>query len=267
MHQYISFFRMRFITGLQYRAAALGGIVTQFAWGILQILLFRAFYMTNPSAFPMGFQETSSYIWLQQAFLALFFVWFIDSDIITAITSGGIAYELVRPINIYNMWFVKNMASRLSRAVLRCLPILVFAAFLKKPYGLSVPKNIYLLIWFLFSMVLAFIVVIAFIMLIYIVTFYIMNPSGIRLITASLVEFLAGGVIPLPFFPDKLEKVISLLPFASMQNVPFRIYSGNISGSELHVSVLLQVFWSVVLILLGKHMMNDAVKKVRVQGG
>ena len=111
------------------------------------------------------------------------------------------------------------------------------------------------------------IVVIAFIMLIYIVTFYIMNPSGIRLISASLVEFLAGGVIPLPFFPDKLEKFISLLPFASMQNVPFRIYSGNISGSELHVSVLLQVFWAVVLILLGKHMMNDAVKKVRVQGG
>ena len=39
--------------GLQYRAAALAGIVTQFAWGFLEILMFRAFYRADASAFPM----------------------------------------------------------------------------------------------------------------------------------------------------------------------------------------------------------------------
>ena len=35
MKKYLSFFRLRFNTGLQYRAAALAGIVTQFFWGCL----------------------------------------------------------------------------------------------------------------------------------------------------------------------------------------------------------------------------------------
>ena len=32
MKKYLSFFRIRFIAGLQYRAAAWAGIATQFAW-------------------------------------------------------------------------------------------------------------------------------------------------------------------------------------------------------------------------------------------
>ena len=32
MKKYLSFFRLRFITGLQYRTAALAGIATQFFW-------------------------------------------------------------------------------------------------------------------------------------------------------------------------------------------------------------------------------------------
>ena len=33
MKKYISFFRLRFAMNLQYRVAALAGIVCQFAWG------------------------------------------------------------------------------------------------------------------------------------------------------------------------------------------------------------------------------------------
>ena len=38
---YGSFFRLRFINGLQYRAAAYAGVATQFAWGFMEILLFH----------------------------------------------------------------------------------------------------------------------------------------------------------------------------------------------------------------------------------
>ena len=44
MKKYLSFFRLRFSMGLQYRAAALAGIVTQFFWGFMEIMAFRAFY-------------------------------------------------------------------------------------------------------------------------------------------------------------------------------------------------------------------------------
>ena len=69
--KYLTYFRMRFIGGLQYRTAALAGIATQFAWGFLNILLFKALYETNPAVVPMDFQDLCAYIWLRQAFLAM----------------------------------------------------------------------------------------------------------------------------------------------------------------------------------------------------
>ncbi len=42
----------------------------------------------------------------------------------------------------FTAWFVKNAAARLSRAVLRCLPILVVAAFVPYPFGLAPPANL-----------------------------------------------------------------------------------------------------------------------------
>ena len=103
--------------------------------GAMEILIYNAFYDANAAAFPMSFQATSSYIWLQQAFLAFFMAWFMEEEIFDSIISGNIVYELCRPIRIYNMWFARSVANRLSRAVLRCFPILIIAVFLPKPYG------------------------------------------------------------------------------------------------------------------------------------
>ena len=103
MKKYFSFFRIRFIAGLQYRAAAWAGISTQFAWGALSILLFKAFYESSPAAFPMEFSQLSGYIWLRQAFLGLLMLWFVDPEIVESISSGSIVYELCRPTSIYAM--------------------------------------------------------------------------------------------------------------------------------------------------------------------
>ena len=64
MKSYITLFKIRFIYGLQYRAAAWAGLTTQFAWGGMSIFLFRAFHATNPAAFPMDFSQFASSIWL-----------------------------------------------------------------------------------------------------------------------------------------------------------------------------------------------------------
>lgn len=267
MRKYISFFRLRFLTGLQYRGAALAGITTQFFWGAMQLLMFKAFYQANPSAFPMTLPALSSYIWMQQAFLALFMVWVLENELFDMISSGNIAYELCRPIDLYDLWFVRSVANRVSKWVLRSVPILLFAAFVPYPYGLSLPKSVSSFFWFFITMILGFLLVIAFTMLVYILTFYTLSPMGVRIVAVTLVEFFSGGVIPLPFLPDRIRKVVELLPFASMQNVPLRIYSGDISEKLVPRSVMLQIAWLLFFIMIGKLLIRNAMKKVVIQGG
>lgn len=267
MKKYLSFFRLRFVLGLQYRVAALAGIATQFAWGFMEIMIFTAFYRADADAFPMSLSATSSYIWLQQAFLALFAAWMMDNEIFDSIINGGIAYELCRPIDIYNMWFCRNAANRLARAVLRCLPILLVAAFLPEPYGLAAPADAGHFLLFLVTLVLGFAMTVSFCMLIYVMTFFTISPQGLRILFTSALEFLTGGVIPLPFFPDNVRQVMELLPFAAMQNVALRIYSGSMSGPEMLKAVTLQLFWLAAVTTAGKMLCRMAVRRVVVQGG
>lgn len=267
MNKYLSFFRLRFSMGLQYRAAALAGVVTQFAWGFLEIMVFQAFYNGSPDAFPMTMSATASYIWLQQAFLAFFAVWMMDNEIFDSIVSGNIVYSLCRPIGIYNMWFSQNMANRISRAVLRCFPILAVAVFLPRPYRMEMPASVLHFLLFIITLLLGLTVTVAFCIIVYTLAFFTISPWGLRIVFTSMVEFFAGAVIPLPFFPAKWQAVMELLPFASMQNVALRIYSGSMTTMEMTKAVILQISWLIILIAVGSLLCRYAEKKVTVQGG
>jgi ABC-2 type transport system permease protein len=233
----------------------------------MEILAFSAFYRADLAAFPMEFSQTVSYIWMQQAFLALFMNWFFEAEIFSSITSGGIAYELSRPLDLYGLWFCQSAANRLSKAVLRCLPILIVAFIVPEPYRMSLPENGIQFVLFLLSAMLSLCVVVSFSMLIYISAFYTLSPVGMRLIASALADFLAGATIPLPFFPQPFRAIAELLPFASMQNMPLRIYIGNIAGPNAAWGMGLQAFWLIIFLLTGRWMMKNALRKVVVQGG
>lgn len=87
------------------------------------------------------------------------------------------------------------------------------------------------------------------------------------MMVTSLSEFLSGAVIPLPFLPDGVRTIVELLPFASMQNVPFRIYSGDLSGAAMERSLMLQLIWLAALVIIGCFMESRALKRVVIQGG
>ena len=267
MRQYWAVFRIRFAAALQYRVAALGGLVCQLAWGFMAMIAFFAFYSADPAAFPMAFSQTASYIWLQEAFIVLFAVMVWDAEIASAIEAGSIAYELVRPVDLYGRWFLQVIANRLAGAMLRCAPVLLVAFLLPAPWGLSLPPSVGQFFLFLLSAVLALGVVAAFNMLTYISVFYTLSPRGMKLVAGMIADFFAGATVPLPFFPGPLRAVAELLPFAAMQNMPLRLYSGNIAGADALKGILLQVFWLAALLLLGRLCMGRALKKVIVQGG
>lgn len=267
MKKYFSFFRLRFFTGLQYRAAALAGIATQFFWGLMEILVFQAFYASDAGAFPMTLSAAASYVWMQQAFLAFFNVWMMENEIFDSILEGNIVYELCRPVSIYSMWFARSIANRMSRAILRCFPILAAAALLPFPYGLEAPASPLHLLLFLITLILGLLVVVSFCMLVYGLTFFTISPQGLRILCTSVVEFFSGAIIPLPFLPENLQRVLELTPFAAMQNVALRVYSGSMTMPEIFRAAGLQIFWLIVMILGGRQLCRIAEHRVIVQGG
>lgn len=265
--KYLSVFRIRFINNLQYRAVLFGEMAARFGWGIMEILAFAAFYRASPESFPMTFSQTVSYLWMQEILLVLFSVVFQDGEIYASLRDGSIAYELVRPMSLYGRWFSQSAANRISFTLLNCAPAFLLAMAVPAPYRMSLPPDALQFLLFLLSTVLALGVVVAFAMLMYISLFYTISQRGIKIIVSALTSFLSGAVIPLPFFPAPVLAVVERLPFAAMQNMPLRIYSGHIAGAAALQGIAFQVFWLAALMLVGQLAMRSALQKVVVQGG
>lgn len=267
MRKYVSFFRMRLLAGLQYRAAALAGLSTQLVWGAMEVLLYRAFWLEHPERFPMGMEALAAYIWLQQAFLTLFSMWSWEFDLINSVKTGAVAYELTRPADLYGMWMARSLAVRLSCALLRMVPVILAAVLVPAPYGLRLhtPPAVFLL--FILSTLLMLLVVCAYTLLIYALTFHLTDPNGIMVLSVAAADLLGGGIVPLPFLPDGLRQFAALSPFGSMQNVPLRIFSGDIPLPEVPAVMGLQIFWTIALIAAGYLLTRSGLRRTVIAGG
>ncbi|MDE6107524.1 MAG: ABC-2 family transporter protein [Oscillospiraceae bacterium] len=267
MKKYWSFFKMRLMAGLQYRAAALAGMSTQFVWGIMEILLYHAFWVEHPERFPMGMEALSTYIWLQQAFLSLFAMWRWEYDILESVKTGSVSYELLRPTDIYSMWMARSVANRLAQGFLRMIPVIVVGCLLPSPYGLRLNISQVEFGLFLLSTVLMILVVCSYTLLVYALTFYLTDPNGIMVVSVAVADLLSGAIVPLPFLPEGFRRFAELTPFASMQNVPLRIFNGNITLAEIPGVMGLQVFWIVTLILAGYLLTRNGLRRTVILGG
>lgn len=267
MRAYYSLFKMRLLIGLQYRIAALAGVATQFFWGFMYIMIFQAFYNSTSAVQPISFHQLVQVLWLQQSFLAIILLWFRDTELINQITSGNIAYELCRPVDLYKLWYAKLIGQRLASAVLRCLPILIVAFLLPYPYNFSMPSDFVTFILFAVTLILGLFLVIAICMLLYISMFYTMSPTGSLLLFGIFGDFFSGLIIPVPLMPQALKTIVYLLPFRYVSDLPFRTYAGNIGMEEALLSIGVQLIWIAALIFLGRLWIAKALKRITVQGG
>jgi len=267
MRPYISLLRVRFLNGLQYRAAALGGLATQFFWGIMLVFIYKAFYGDAVSSNGFSYKDIVTFVWLQQAFLSFIFLYDWDSELLDMITTGSISYELCRPVNIYQVWYVKLLSKRLSRGILRFAPVIVLGFLMPRPYNLSLPESPVSFLLFIITLFLGLFLLVAISMLIYISIFITMSPIGSVGLFGIIGEFFAGMTIPVPLMPSWLQNVCMVLPFRWTSDFPLRIYSGNIGTSEALTGIAVQLFWIIILVLTGAFSMKRITRLSVVQGG
>ena len=267
MRGYIKYFKTQAINELQYKAAALAGISTQVFWGFLNAMVYVAFYSNVSTYVEISLSQLITYVWLNQAFLRLVYVRIVDKTILNQIKNGNVAYELCRPYNLYNWWFVKYLSQKYASVLMRCLPIIVLGLLLPKPYTLMLPNSMLSLFLFIICLLLGSLVLIAIQLIILSIAFFTNESKGIYDILFIIGDILAGAVFPLPLMPKLVQKISSYLPFRLISDLPFRVYSGNINISTAFTSIIAQILWLVFLIITGQLIMKGALKKVCVQGG
>jgi len=262
---------MRFLLMLQYRTAAIAGFVTQCWWGLLKVMVFAAFFRSTVAHQPLNFTQAVTYTWLGQAFL-VFLPWNSDPEVVAMVRTGDVSYDRLRPLDTYFFWYVRAMGWMLARVVPRAVLMFAMAGLILPLVGLGnwrlrFPAGIEAMLLFAPAMLSVLLLSSAMVMLLNIGVVATMNERGANTLMVPLVNILSGSIVPLPFFPDWIQWLLFIQPFAGLVDIPYRIYFGNLSGIAAIAGVVQQLVWTAILLLIGKHLMARAMSRLQVQGG
>ncbi|BAY10823.1 ABC transporter permease [Calothrix sp. NIES-2098] len=272
MTAYWSLFVARFALLLQYRTAALAGVATQLFWGFVKVMVLEAFFTHVPTTQPMTLHEAIGYVWLGQAFLIAIVPWSGDREIQELIRSGAVGYDLLRPTDLYNFWFTRALALRTAPLILRGIPLLTVTIFLFPIVGLrerslAFPPSFAAFVAFVLSFIGAILLSSALTMLLTVSMMWTVSGEGINSIFPAIVTIFSGMIVPLPLFPEWSKPILNALPFSGLLDKPFRLFTGNLLPNSLFNVLLHQIFWIVIIVILGRFLVKRGVSKLVIQGG
>ncbi|MBF8264093.1 MAG: hypothetical protein HW387_1758 [Parachlamydiales bacterium] len=263
MNGYWAIFQMRIKVLFQYRAAAVAAMMAQLFWGILMTMIFRAFFSSTSNPEPITLSQSITFIWLGQALLQLL-PWTIDRELEAQIKNGNVVYELVRPLDLYALWFVRSMSLRIIPTLMRCVPIFLVAGLF---FDLEPPVS-----WgaggiFCLSIICAVFLSSAITTLVLISLFWTLSGEGIQRLLPHLSLFLSGVSLPLPLFPQWMQLFLSIQPFRGIMDIPCRFYTGVIPVAHAWKYIGFQLFWIAILVWFGQFLMKRATHRFVIQGG
>jgi ABC-2 type transport system permease protein len=269
---YIAAFASRFLQMLQYRTAALAGFGTQCWWGGIKVMVLAAFYGgASMAGTPMSLTQAITYSWLSQGLLVLV-PWLGDPEVAQAVRTGAVAYDRLRPVDAYALWFARSAGWIAARVLPRVALMAAFAAVALPLVGLGdwawkPPASFAAAIAFLASSVLALLLSTSMVMLLNIAATAALNERGINALAGPVVIVFSGNLLPLMLLPNAWQTALLLQPFAGVVDIPARIYFGLMSGWQAMAGLGLQSFWIVVLVVFGRMAMQRTMRRLEVQGG
>jgi ABC-2 type transport system permease protein len=248
---------------ITYRAATIAGLMTNFFFGLLRASVMVALYGSQQEVFGMTLADAVTYTGLTQAsiaYLALF-SWY---EITLSVKTGHIGAELLRPMNYFTYWMAQDFGRAFVNIITRGLTIVLIYAFF---FDITIPETPFQWCAFAVSIGLAWAVSFSWRFLINLAAFWVQDAVGFGRLFFALSWFLSGFLIPLRFLPDWFVKICYLTPLPRMVYTPIEIYLGLLSNQDILTALVSQIFWLVILSILGQAIMRLGVRRLVIQGG
>ena len=265
LKKYITLTKAGIIESLQFRLSAFILFVGNLLYLIIIYFLWKAIYASAGTDVVNGmtFSDTLIYLVLATAlfnFMEMYTVWEIGRNI----QSGKIVLDLLKPIGYRKYLFWSCSGSLVTQFVLTFLPTFAIVSIVTHGrilFGLN-------LLYFLVSVFLAVSINNSIDYFVGGICLYTESIWGINIMKQVIVLLLSGATIPIAFFPSALKTVVYYLPFQSIYNAPLSIMlSRNPNSQATANTLLLQLFWCVLLYLISALFWKISIKQITVNGG
>lgn len=263
LRPYAEWVRLRFLLMLAYRVNYYSGIAVYTINIGAYYFLWKALYQGETTLGGLTASQMTTYVavaWMARSF----YFNNVDREMAQEIREGRVAVELIRPYNYLVVKAMQALGEGLFRLCFFSVPGMVLVSFLLPVDLPESPRT-----WGLFalSLLLSFVINTQLNLLTGLMAFFLLNNEGLMYAKRVVVDLFSGLILPLSLFPEWARAVLVLLPFQAISYLPTMIVTGAWTTAQIQQALLVQLVWSLLLVVPIQALWVLARRKLVVQGG
>lgn len=188
----------------------------------------------------------------------------VQERIVDSIRTGNIALDMLKPMNIYVSYLAEDLGEAVVAFFQKVLPLLVIGSLM---FGIPKAASVTHFLLFAVSFICAYFINWLLAALLGLAAFRTIQMGPMMAVKTYIIKLLSGSIIPMWFFPDNLQKVLEILPFVNIYQVPLGIYIGKYSAVSALSHISIQLFWSLSLLLIFILLQKKMTEQIMIQGG
>jgi len=243
MRKYWAVFKISWQNAVEYRAEFLGHMMLGLISLLVMYFIWSAVFKNREYFGNYTFSSMMTYMILVR-FLHFVKRSNVGRQIAEEIKEGRLSVYLTKPVSYLRWWFASFLADRFFEALLRILMLFTFLLLFPKVFNFPGISRFLMVLFFL---TISLLVNFLFNLFVATCAFFV---TDIKLFHTSLfliVDFLAGGQIPIDIMPGFLKTVGNFLPFQFMVFFPVKIYQGEFSLFQILQGIFICFFWIIFL--------------------
>lgn len=178
------------------------------------------------------------------------------------INTGALTVPLMRPLNIFSFFFVRDLADKLLNLGFMFLELPLIYFIFHPPIYLQ--SNPMILLYAIISIVLAVLIYFYINIIFGSLAFWTRDIWAPRFLLMVVMEFATGAMFPLDMLPVVWQKIMLILPFPYLLYVPLKIYLGT---DPLWISrLVLGLIWTIVLGFIANKVWAKGISSYESEG-
>ncbi len=260
---YFYVFTVRLQKALAYRSDVYGNIIGQCIVMFATAFFWRALYAGHDVV--KGVQVGDMLVYtIMSSMMSMLFSINVESRVSSSVRKGTIATDMLKPINLYGIYFFEDLGYTTSIFFQNVLPIFIIGSlFITVPR----PASLGAFLVFIPCVVISYLINWLFAACYSTWAFVTMYMGSMFAVKFQLIRLLSGSIIPMWFFPEWLSDILNVLPFVYIYQLPLDIYIGKLAIEDSLPRIGMQLVWLGLLWLLFRFLQKRITRHVMIQGG
>jgi len=266
MRKYLQILKINFQQEFAYRL----NFIMWRVRNVIQIFLIfflwsSIFYDTNRVVFGYDRSKILTYVFGTLVIKAVVFS-SRSVDLSTIIADGSLSNYLLKPVNFFKYWFVRDVSSKLLNLFFALFETL-FLFLILKPEIFIQTNPLYIFL-FLLSLVIAVLLFFVIVFVINMFSFWSPETNWALpfLFIVIIADLFSGSVFPLDIFPQTLQNIFYSLPFSYLVFFPLQVYLGKLSLGTILNGIFISLGWLIIFSVLVKTLWDKGLKEYKSEG-